>query len=109
LLALRHDLPALQAGSFRWVVRARDNVLAYRREVPGEAVLVAINFGPEAISVALADPQTTSLAWEPRFSTVAPGRNAIDGVVLRLEAHEAVILRASLADAPAAEAPARVS
>jgi alpha-glucosidase len=109
LLALRHDLPALQAGSFRWVVRARDNVLAYRREVPGEAVLVAINFGPEAISVALADPQTTSLAWEPRFSTVAPGRNAIDGVVLRLEAHEAVILRASLADAPAAEVPARVS
>ena len=32
LLALRRTLPALQTGSFRWVVRARDEVLAYRRD-----------------------------------------------------------------------------
>ena len=36
LLALRRTLPALQVGSFRWVVRARESVLAYRRDAAGE-------------------------------------------------------------------------
>lgn len=96
LLAVRRTLPALQSGTFKWVVRARDDVLAYRRDAPGEAVLVAINLGAEAISVPLADPKTASLAWEPVFSTVVSGRRPLEGLVLRLAAHEAVILRASL-------------
>ena len=56
----------------------------------------AINLGAEAISVPLADPVTASLAWEPVFSTVVSGRHPLEGLVLRLAAHEAVILRASL-------------
>ena len=99
LLAVRRTLPALQTGAFRWVVRARDDVLAYRRDAPDEAVLVAINFSPEAISVPLTDPWTTSLAWEPRYSTIDSGRHPIEGLVLRLAAHEAVILRTPLGDA----------
>ncbi|MGZ8501593.1 MAG: alpha-amylase family glycosyl hydrolase [Candidatus Limnocylindrales bacterium] len=100
LLAVRRTLPALQSGTFRWVVRARDDVLAYRRDGPGEAVLVAINFNAEAISVALTDPLTTTLAWKPRYSTVVSGRHPIEGLVLRLAAHEAVILRAPLGEDP---------
>ncbi|MEA2536097.1 MAG: alpha-glucosidase [Chloroflexota bacterium] len=100
LVQARRTLPAIQTGSFRWVVRARDDVLAYRRDAPGEAVLVAINFSGEAISVPLTDPATTSLDWELRYSTVASGRLPVEGLVLRLAAHEAAILRAPLAKAP---------
>jgi alpha-glucosidase len=96
LLAVRRTMLALQTGTFRWVVRARDDVLAYRRDAPGEAALVAINLSAEAISVALTDPQTTTLVWQPSYSTVASGRHPIEGLVLRLAAHEAVILRAPL-------------
>jgi hypothetical protein len=61
---------------------------------------VAINFSGEAISVPLTDPATTSLDWELRYSTVASGRLPVEGLVLRLAAHEAAILRAPLAEAP---------
>jgi hypothetical protein len=73
-------------------------VLAYRRDVLDEAVLVAINLGTEAISVPLTDPLTTTLAWEPRYSTVDSGRHPIEGMVLRLAANEAVVLRAPLTE-----------
>ena len=98
LLALRRTLPALQTGSFRWVVRARDDVLAYRRDAPGESVLVAINLGPEPVSVPFGDPATAALTWQPLYSTdpSAAGRRPLEGVTLRLAGHEAVILRADL-------------
>ena len=98
LLALRRTLPALQVGSFRWVVRARENVLAYRRDAAGESVLVAVNLGEESVSVALADPATAALTWEPIFTTdpQGAGRRPLDGVVLRLTGREAVLLRATL-------------
>ena len=98
LLALRRTLPPLQAGSFRWVVRAREDVLAYRRDADGQAVLVAINLGAESVSVALADPATAALSWEPIFTTDphGAGRRPLDGVVLRLVGREAVLLRATL-------------
>ena len=99
LLALRRTLPALQAGSFRWVIRARDEVLAYRRDAPGESVLVAINFGAEAMSVPFGDPATAALTWEPVYSTdpAAAGRRPVEGIALRLGPREAVILRAPVA------------
>jgi alpha-glucosidase len=98
LLALRRTLPPLQAGSFRWVVRAREDVLAYRRDADGQAVLVAINLGAEAVSVALADPATAALSWEPIYTTDphGAGRRPLDGVVLRLVGREAALLRATL-------------
>ena len=85
LLALRRTAAALQAGSFRWVIRARDDVLAYRRDAPGESVLVAINLGAEAMSVPFGDPATAALTWEPVYSTVGGRRSApVEGMVLRL-------------------------
>ena len=74
----------LQVGSFRWVIRARDGVLAYRRDAPGEAVLVAINLGAEPVSVAFGDPATAALTlgaglldrsggrWPAARSTASP-------------------------------------
>jgi glycosidase len=98
LIALRGTLPALQVGSFRWVVRARDDVLAYRRDAPGESVLVAINLGSEPVSVPFGDPATAALTWRPLYTTdsSAMGRLPLEGVAFRLAAHEAVILRAEL-------------
>jgi alpha-glucosidase len=108
LLALRRTLPALQTGSFRWVVRARDEVLAYRRDAGGESILVAINLGPEPVSVPFGDPATAALTWEPVYSTdaKAAGRRPLDGVVLRLAGHEAVILRATVAQPAVIAQPA---
>ena len=87
---------------------------------------MAINLGALPVEVALEDPATAALAWEPRFSSLgigggtvravaedpagaaggtsagpadagsAPG-SPLDGAVLRLDAHEAVILRAGVA------------
>jgi alpha-glucosidase len=68
LIALRRRLPALQAGSFRWVIRARDDILAYRRDLSGEAVLVAINLGRREVALKL-EGADAGLAWEARFST----------------------------------------
>jgi alpha-glucosidase len=98
LIALRGTLPALQVGSFRWVVRARDHVLAYRRDAPGESVLVAINLGSEPVSVPFGDPATAALTWRPLYTTdpSGTGRLPLEGVAFRLAAHEAVILRAEL-------------
>ena len=101
LLALRRALPALEVGGFRWVVRARDEVLAYRRDAPGEAVLVAINLGIDPVAVALEDPATAALAWQTLLATASPAadgtsaRAPLDGATLRLGPREAVILRAT--------------
>ena len=98
LIALRRTLPAVETGAFRWVVRARDDVLAYRRDAPGaRPVLVAINLSRRAAAVRL-DAAAAGIAWERRFSTTRPqgtGPAAIQtGPELRLDAHEAAIWEA---------------
>ena len=102
LLALRRALPALQAGSFRWVVRARDDVLAYRRDLADEAVLVAINLGRHEARVEL-EGTDARLAWQRRFSTAdGDGTPAASeaapraGPAIELRPLEAVILRATV-------------
>ncbi len=96
LLAVRRALVALQMGSFRWVVRARGGVLAYRRDAPGEAVLVAINLEAEPTTVALEDPATAALTWRLAYSTAGEDRSPLEGATLDLLGREAVILRAPL-------------
>jgi alpha-glucosidase len=96
LIAVRGTLIALQTGSFRWVVRARDGVLAYRRDAPGEAVLVAINFNAAPTVVALEDPASAALTWRTAYSTAGEDRAPLDGANLDLAGREAVILRAPL-------------
>ncbi len=96
LIAVRGALVALQTGSFRWVVRARDGVMAYRRDAPGEAVLVAINLNASPTTVALEDPASAALTWRMAYSTVRDHGAPLDGANLALAANEAVILRAPL-------------
>ena len=102
LLALRRALPALQAGSFRWVVRARNDVLAYRRDLGDDAVLVAINLGRHDSQLEL-DGSDAGLAWEPRFSTAVDeggleiaGGAATAGATIHLRPLEARLLRATV-------------
>jgi alpha-glucosidase len=50
LIALRRALPALHLpGDFRFLDGLPESVLAYRRQVEGQNLLVAINFGEEAL------------------------------------------------------------
>jgi alpha-glucosidase len=46
LLAVRHGSAALTSGTFR-PVTVTNSLLIYRREAPGEGVLVALNFGSQ--------------------------------------------------------------
>ena len=100
ILEVRDALPALQTGGFRWVVRGRDGVLAYRRDVDGadgadgetRPVLVAINLTGKPVHVPVDDPDTTTTAWTPRLSTAGPLRPVIRDGLLGLRPDEAVIL-----------------
>jgi alpha-glucosidase len=91
LLALRRALPAVQVGSFRWVIRARNDVLAYRRDVPGQAVLVAINLGRRDAPLEF-DGADAGLAWQALFST-APDNGTRSPVGDALPAGRAISLR----------------
>ncbi len=92
IIAVRGSLPALQAGAFRWVVRGREGVLAYRRDAEDEAVLVAVNLTGLPVHVSIDDPDTAATAWIPRLSTAGPLRPVIRDGVLGLRPDEAVIL-----------------
>jgi alpha-glucosidase len=52
LIATRRQHPALSAGSYRRLLTQRD-LLLYARQAGSERILVALNFGPEAISTPL--------------------------------------------------------
>jgi alpha-glucosidase len=94
IIALRRTSPALETGGFRWVARARDGVLAYRRDAGKDAVLVAINLRGRSARVVLGEAATGSTSWYIGYSTSGSGRSPIDSGELRLAAYEAVILRA---------------
>jgi len=52
LITLRRKLPQLVTGAYH-AVAAQGDMLLYRREDEGGAVVVALNLGPEPVSVAL--------------------------------------------------------
>jgi len=95
LIALRRATPALQVGEFGWVARARGGVLAYRRSVPGETVVVAINTRRTETDVSLGVPPSGA-GWIPVLSSLAArGGSPVGSGPLRLGPLEAVLLRPS--------------
>lgn len=95
LIALRRTMAVLETGGFRWVVRARDHVLIYRRDAGEGAALVAINIGPDPVRVVL-DEGTRDLDWEPRFSTLRAELRRPEAGELSLDGREAIILQATV-------------
>ncbi|HSR23538.1 MAG TPA: alpha-amylase family glycosyl hydrolase, partial [Candidatus Eisenbacteria bacterium] len=80
LLALRRAEPALSVGSYCPVV-ARDDVLAYVRELDGRRILVALNLGDRTRAVALpAAGGRVLLSTDPhRAGRGVAGTVALDG------------------------------
>ena len=87
LIAIRRRSGALKAGSFTWSDSPAD-VLAYRRDAPGDARLVLVNYADTARTVAL--PQGN---WVVDVSSLdgATAAKRRDGVTLR--GLEALLLR----------------
>ena len=55
LIATRRRHPALSAGSYRRLLAQRD-LLVFARQADSERVLIALNFGSDAVSTPLPDP-----------------------------------------------------
>jgi alpha-glucosidase len=68
VLALRRSTPALQRGAQTLLDPHQANVLAYTRELEGEAVLVALNFGRTEATLALPAPRD-GRSWRSALST----------------------------------------
>jgi alpha-glucosidase len=81
LLALRKELPALQRGDMTYLEDLPRDVLAYLRQSPDQAVLVAVNFGRDSVSYQL--PQGE---WEV---VLASGQEASPGF---LAGEQAVVM-----------------
>jgi glycosidase len=87
LLRLRRELPALHNGSFAFLDGVPDEVLAYIREVEGDRLLVAINFGSQAREIDIsAITSTSEILLSSCFATH-------EGSVVQLQPHESVLLR----------------
>jgi neopullulanase len=86
LIALRRGRPALRHGSFRFL-HARDDVIAYARQLGGETVVVAINAarGTRRIDLALHDclPDGTILEEVCSDRWVRPEGGLLRGLELR--------------------------
>jgi glycosidase len=71
LVQLRQRLPALRHGTYE-TLTATDTLWVYRRDVPGQTVVVAINTGTEAAEV------TASGAW-PDAEDALDASAAVEG------------------------------
>lgn len=88
LLTLRKSTPALHEGSYR-ALEAPRGVFAYLREMDGQRVVVALNFGNRRRTVRLPDI-ATSAGWQCLLSTHAEaGTHARSEIVLA--PHEAAV------------------
>jgi len=94
LIALRAATPALQVGSLRPVGSPVEDVVAFTRELPGQAILVALNLGRKAVTWTLPEAAERT-TWQPLLGTVAA--RSFDaplarGVGILLAPDEALIL-----------------
>jgi len=90
LLATRRASPALRWGEYQPLTSAPDEVLAYRRSLADEHMLIALNFGGDARTL----PLPGHRPWRVRLST-APNREggAAGGDAVVLRPHEGLILQ----------------
>jgi alpha-glucosidase len=68
LIDLRKQYPALQRGSFTPLASNSRHVLAYLRQIPGQTVLVALNFSGRKIKATI-DPTMTIHDWQTLLPT----------------------------------------
>ncbi|OGN76369.1 MAG: hypothetical protein A2X25_09090 [Chloroflexi bacterium GWB2_49_20] len=68
LIDLRKKHPALRKGNFSPLVSKSRHVLAYLRQIPGQTILVAMNFSGQKVKATF-KPSITNRDWQPLLST----------------------------------------
>ena len=91
LLKLRKNTPALQKGMFVPLTYDPQQVMGYLRQVDGQTVLVALNFGKRKIKLALG-PRLNDARWELLLSNKRDTLPKIAKGWLHLSGDEACIL-----------------
>lgn len=87
LLALRRQSPALRGGTMTLLPR-QGELLSWRREAAGEAMLVLLNLGAAALGVELPPGP-----WEVAFSNARPEGSRLEGARVLVGGDEALVLR----------------
>jgi alpha-glucosidase len=88
LISLRKQLPQLVTGSYE-PVAAQGDILLYRRASEGGAIVVALNLGPEPVSIS---SSTIGFGREILLSTALDRQGERIEGALDLRADEGVIL-----------------
>jgi glycosidase len=88
LLQLRRAAPALTVGAYRPVDPTPEPVFAFRREVPGQCMLMALNFGPAEQTLNLAHLGSGTL----RITTMLDREGPLDLGALTLRAYEGRVI-----------------
>ncbi|MDF2118557.1 alpha-amylase family glycosyl hydrolase [Roseiarcaceae bacterium H3SJ34-1] len=88
LIALRKKLPALTSGDYA-PIAAQDDLLLYRRQCEGSAVVIALNLGARPISIA---SDVAGLAGEILLSTFLDRQGEKIRSVLDLRGNEGAII-----------------
>ena len=91
LIALRRKFPQLVTGAYQ-PVAAQGDILLYRREDEGGALVIALNLGPEPVSVA---PGSIGFGREILLSTFLDREGEEIQGTLDLRGNEGVILSRS--------------
>jgi alpha-glucosidase len=90
LIALRRKLPPLASGDYV-PLAAQGDLLLYRRQCEGRAVVIALNLGAEPVSLEL---ESGGLDGEILLSTLMDRRGEKVRGTLDLREHEGVIIEA---------------
>jgi alpha-glucosidase len=88
LLQLRRAAPALTVGAYQPVDPTPEPVFAFRREVPGQRMLLALNFGPAEQTLDLAHLGAGTL----RVATLLDRAGPVDLGALTLRGYEGCVI-----------------
>ena len=88
LLQLRRAAPALTVGAYHPVDPTPEPVFAFRREVPGQRMLLALNFGPAEQTLDLTHLGSGTL----RITTLLDRMGPLDLGALTLRGHEGCVI-----------------
>ncbi|HVG01096.1 MAG TPA: alpha-amylase family glycosyl hydrolase [Chloroflexia bacterium] len=90
LTALRRETPALSLGSYRSIESGNLDVYAFLRELDGDRILVALNFGPEDLTLNLSTYYPSS---QVLISTEMDRNEEVGLGALRLRGNEGIVVR----------------
>jgi glycosidase len=100
LIALRHETPSLQVGSWEPLIGEPRSALVYLRRSPeARSALVALNFSRDRVRVDLSHPLPTR-QWIPRVSTRRPDVGWVVQIdrTIELAPYEATVLTSEIRD-----------